>query len=43
MVLKVDVAKAYDRVDKHFLLWAMESFGFLVKVCKLILECVEIP
>lgn len=43
VVLIVDMAKSYDRVDWHFLSWVIESFGFSDNVCKLISECVETP
>lgn len=43
VISKIDMGKAYDRVDWWFFLWVMESFGFSNKVFKLILECEETP
>lgn len=42
-MLKVDMAKAYNRVDWKFLNQIIGRFGFPFKVRKLILECVETP
>lgn len=41
VILKVDMAKAYDRVDLKFLNQGLKGFGFYNKVCKLISECLE--
>lgn len=43
VILKVDMAKAYDRVDWRFLNLVSKSFDFSDKVCKMIAECVETP
>lgn len=40
VMLKIDMAKAYDRVDWKFLNWVLQSFGFLAIVYKLISKCV---
>lgn len=42
-ILKVDMAKAYDCVDKKFLTQVMKGFGFSHKVYNLISECVKTP
>lgn len=43
VILKVDLAKAYDQVDWNFLRLVLQSFGFSSKVCSLLSECVETP
>lgn len=43
VMVKVDMAKAYDRVDWQFLVHFLGSFGFPVKFCSLIMECVSTP
>lgn len=40
-MLKVDMAKAYDRVDWNFLNQVMENFGYSLRVKKLMSKCVE--
>lgn len=42
VVLKVDMAEAYDWVDWHFLICVMEALEFFQKVCRLISDCIEI-
>lgn len=41
MILKVGMAKAYNRVDWQFLIFIIESFSFSKIVCDLITECME--
>lgn len=41
VVVKVDMAKAYDRVDWRFLLHVLRSFGFPHSFCSLISECIS--
>lgn len=41
--VKIDMAKAYDRVHWEFLLAVLESFGFSWQFCKLIEDCVKSP
>lgn len=41
MMVKVDMAKAYDRVEWQFLLHVLSSFGFPVRFCKLIDQCIS--
>lgn len=43
VMLKIDMAKAYDRVDWSFLLEVLKSFGFAHNFCKLIGECIKSP
>jgi len=43
VVLKLDMAKAYDRVEWEFLLKVLQSFGFSPVVCGLIRECITTP
>ena len=40
--VKVDMMKAYDRVDWRFLLKVLECFGFSKKWCNLINQCITI-
>lgn len=41
MMLKIVMAKAYDRVDWGFLLEVLQAFGFSNNFCKLIEVCVK--
>ncbi|XP_035545050.1 uncharacterized protein LOC109016147 [Juglans regia] len=43
VVLKLDMAKAYDRVDWDFLLGVLFAFGFSNSFCSLIRECISTP
>lgn len=43
VILKVDMAKAYDVVDWHFLQKVMAGFRFSTRACNLIANCVESP
>lgn len=43
MMIKVDMAKAYDRVDWNFLNLVLESFGFSQRFCGIVAECVSSP
>lgn len=40
-VLKVDMAKAYNRVEWNFCIEVLKAFSFSIKFCKLITECKE--
>ena len=40
MLLKLDLSKAYDRVDQYFLDLVLQAFGFDQKVCKIISQLV---
>lgn len=41
VMVKIDMAKAYDRVHCDFLLKVLEGFGFSRQFCKLVKECVK--
>lgn len=43
MMLKIDMAKAYDRVDWGFLLEVLHAFSFSNNFCKIIDVCVKSP
>lgn len=43
MAIKLDLAKAYDRVDWLFLKKAMLAHSFLPSLCDLIYECISSP
>ncbi|XP_031287891.1 uncharacterized protein LOC116146622 [Pistacia vera] len=43
IMVKIDMAKAYDHVDWKFLLNVLTSFGFSSQVCNLVRECVTCP
>lgn len=41
MVLKLDISKAYDRVNWNFLFKVLKAMGFEDKLIKLIRECIS--
>ena len=41
IMIKVDMAKAYDRVDWNFLLEVFRCFGFSLSFCDLIRACIS--
>lgn len=43
MVIKIDMFKAYDRVNWSFLLNVLTNLGFFRKFCNLVVECVQTP
>ncbi|XP_042965908.1 uncharacterized protein LOC122299590 [Carya illinoinensis] len=43
VLIKVDIAKAYDSLDWDFLLHVMTSFGFSTRFCELIRQCISTP
>ncbi|XP_042941234.1 uncharacterized protein LOC122275951 [Carya illinoinensis] len=43
IVIKVDMAKAYDSIDWDFLIHVMASFGFSGRFCSLIRSCISTP
>lgn len=43
VVLKVVIAKAYDRIDSDFLKHVLSSFGFFSKICNLERQCINTP
>lgn len=43
VLIKIDMAKAHDRVSWNFLLHVLASFGCSPRVCGLIRECVSTP
>ena len=42
-VIKIDMAKAYDSIDRDFLIHVMASFGFSERFCSLIRTCISTP
>lgn len=42
-MLKIDMAKAYDRVDWRFLLEVLKSLSFSHNFCNLVGECINSP
>lgn len=43
VILKVDMAKAYDHIDCDFILKVLRAFGFSNIVCDLIAKCISTP
>ncbi|XP_042958229.1 uncharacterized protein LOC122293848 [Carya illinoinensis] len=43
VMLKIDMAKAYDRVNWDFLLKLFRAFGFSERFCRLIGNCIKSP
>lgn len=46
VMLKIDMAKAYDQVDRNFLLLVLQGFGFSSHFCMsymLVKECISCP
>lgn len=43
MFLKLDIQKAYDKVDWRFLCKIMEAFGFSKRWINLIYQCISTP
>lgn len=43
MALKLDVSKAYDRIEREFLEQAMVRLGFSASWSKLVMACVTSP
>ncbi|XP_042952180.1 uncharacterized protein LOC122289263 [Carya illinoinensis] len=43
VMLKIDMAKAYDRVDWIFLSKVLRSFGFADRACGLVEKCINSP
>lgn len=41
MLLKLDISKAYDRVNWDFLMLVLTKFGFCEEWCKLVFQCVS--
>jgi hypothetical protein len=41
VAVKLDMSKAYDRVDWHFLVAVMRRTGFDQKWCDLIMQCIS--
>lgn len=41
MVLKVDMKKAYDRIEWIFLIWVLKAWGFSEHFLKLIYSCIN--
>ncbi|XP_022880975.1 uncharacterized protein LOC111398286 [Olea europaea var. sylvestris] len=40
VMVKVDMSKAYDRIDWPFLRYVLRTFGFLDRFCRLIDQCI---
>lgn len=43
MLVKLDISKAHDKVDWHFLCKCLEAFGFSKSWINLIFECISTP
>lgn len=43
MLIKLDIKKAYDKVDWHFLCKCLEAFGFAKQWINLIYDCISTP
>ncbi|XP_042969986.1 uncharacterized protein LOC122302667 [Carya illinoinensis] len=43
VVLKIDMAKAYDSMNWDFLIHSLASFGFSEGVCSLVRQCISSP
>lgn len=43
MLIKLDIKKAYDKVDWHFLCKCLDAFGFNKKWINLVFECIATP
>ncbi|KAK4833981.1 hypothetical protein QYF36_014386 [Acer negundo] len=43
MMVKIDMAKAYDRIDWGFLLTVLKAFGFSSTFCSSVEECIKSP
>ena len=43
MMLKLDICKAYDNVNRHFLMEVLDQFGFCNSWCKWIFSCIDSP
>ena len=43
MMLKLDICKAYDNVNRPFLMKFLDQFGFSNSWCKWILSCIDSP
>ena len=43
MVVKIDLEKAYDRLEWSFIKMVLEHFGFLENMINLIMSCVSTP
>ena len=40
MVVKIDLQKAYDRLERSFIKMVLEHYGFLPNIVNLIMSCV---
>lgn len=43
VILKVDMVKAYDRMDRRFLRHVLQTFGFPKKFYQLVDQCITKP
>jgi hypothetical protein len=41
--IKIDLQKAYDKVNRHFIHHIMKCMGFPKKFCDLVFECIDTP
>ena len=43
MMIKLDICKAYDNVNRYFLINILDKFGFCLDWCRWVLACIDSP